>query len=167
MDFFGIGILEILAILLLMAVVFGPHRLPEIAGQAGRMVRTLREYARDFRDEYLVDFEEVKEEYLEVRHEIEDSRRAVRSEAKSLDTELRTAVTDAEQEATAAVKDVKQAVTGTQPQGPAPDAVPVPAPDAAPAPRRGAGQARRSPRGRTAGRPANVISINRSRQRRP
>lgn len=159
MDFFGIGVLEILAILLLMAVVFGPHRLPEIAGQAGRMVRTLREYARDFRDEYLVDFEEVKEEYLEVRHEIEDSRRAVRSEAKSLDRELRTAVTDAEQEATAAVNDVTQALTGTPPQGPAPDA--------APAPRRGAGQARRSPRGRTAGRPANVISINRSRQRRP
>ena len=167
MDFFGIGVLEILAILLLMAVVFGPHRLPEIAGQAGRMVRTLREYARDFRDEYLVDFEEVKEEYLEVRHEIDDTNRSIRTEAKALDEDLRTAVSDAEQEAAAAVKDAEQAASGKQPQGLAPPVTaPLPTPGPAAPPRPGEAPARRSARGLAGGRPANVISINRSRQRR-
>ena len=71
MEIFGIGVLEVMAVMLLMAIVFGPHRLPEIAKQAGRAVRELREYARDFRDEYLTDFEEVREEYLEVRYELE------------------------------------------------------------------------------------------------
>ena len=73
MEIFGIGILEVLAVGLLMAIVFGPNRLPEIAKQGGRAVRELREYARDFRDEYLTDFEEVREEYLEVRHELKET----------------------------------------------------------------------------------------------
>ena len=80
MDFFGIGVLEVVAVLLLIAIVFGPHRLPEIAGQFGRAIRDLREYARDFRDEYLTDFEEVREEYLEVRHDLEQTDQELREE---------------------------------------------------------------------------------------
>ena len=45
MELFGIGILEILLIFALFAIIFGPHRLPEIAAQFGRAVRVLRAYA--------------------------------------------------------------------------------------------------------------------------
>ncbi len=112
MELFGIGILEILAVGLLMAIVFGPHRLPEIAKQGGKAVRELREYARDFRDEYLTDFEEVREEFLEVRHELEATDSEFRQEMKDLDADLRATVKDAEQDAEKALKGAETAAKG-------------------------------------------------------
>ena len=114
MEIFGIGVLEVMAVMLLMAIVFGPHRLPEIAKQAGRAVRELREYARDFRDEYLTDFEEVREEYLEVRYELEQTDSEFRQEMKELDEDLRSTVREAEKDATEAVKEAESAVKDTE-----------------------------------------------------
>ena len=52
---FVVGIWEILVIVVVGIVVFGPDRLPEYARQAGRMVRQLRKFAQaaqqDLRDE--------------------------------------------------------------------------------------------------------------------
>jgi sec-independent protein translocase protein TatB len=52
---FDVGIWEILVIVVVGIVVFGPDRLPEYARQAGRMVRQLRKFAQaaqqDLRDE--------------------------------------------------------------------------------------------------------------------
>ena len=52
---FDVGIWEILVIVVVGIVVFGPDRLPEYARQAGRMVRQLRRFAQsaqqDLRDE--------------------------------------------------------------------------------------------------------------------
>jgi sec-independent protein translocase protein TatA len=107
MDFFGIGVLEVVAVLLLIAIVFGPHRLPEIAGQFGRAIRDLREYARDFRDEYLTDFEEVREEYLEVRHDLEETDKELREEFQQIDADMRMAAAEVKgvvEETTAEVK---------------------------------------------------------------
>ena len=107
MDFFGIGVLEVVAVLLLLAIVFGPHRLPEIAGQFGRAIRDLREYARDFRDEYLTDFEEVREEYLEVRHDLEQTDQELREEFQQIDADMRMAAAEVKgvvEETTADVK---------------------------------------------------------------
>ena len=176
MDFFGIGLLEIVAVLLLIAIVFGPHRLPEIAGQFGRAIRELREYARDFRDEYLTDFEEVKEEYLEVRHELEQADTELREELKEIDEDVRLAVHDAREDAEQALEE-SEAATGGAPKAVA--AVEVTPAAAAPtvastgppgspgaehtARRRRLG--RRAPSGDAAARPANVVSINRRRSR--
>jgi sec-independent protein translocase protein TatB len=113
-EIFGIGILEVLAVGLLMAIVFGPNRLPEIAKQGGRAVRELREYARDFRDEYLTDFEEIREEYLEVRHELKETDSEFRQEMRDLDEDLRSVVKDAEQDATEALQEAGNAVKGVE-----------------------------------------------------
>ncbi|MEE9277917.1 MAG: twin-arginine translocase TatA/TatE family subunit [Dehalococcoidia bacterium] len=178
MDFFGIGILEVLAVLLLIAIVFGPNRLPEIAGQFGRAIRELREYARDFRDEYLTDFEEIKEEYLEVRHELRETDASLREELREAEADIRSAVRDAEADAGLALKEAQAAATGSAAPGQAAAAVEPPAPAAAaaaatavtPPPKPGE-RPRTSPRRRFArpgaspARPANVISINRRRQR--
>jgi sec-independent protein translocase protein TatB len=52
---FDVGIWEILVIVVVGIVVFGPDRLPEYARQAGRMVNQLRKFAQsaqqDLRDE--------------------------------------------------------------------------------------------------------------------
>ncbi len=108
MNIFGVGIPEILVVLLLAAVIFGPGKLPEIAGQFGRAIRELREYARDFRDEYLTDFEEVREEFIEQRFELEQIDADIRADLAAAEADVRSAVRDAEtmtEEAIEAAKD--------------------------------------------------------------
>ena len=108
MNIFGVGIPEILVVLLLAAVIFGPGRLPEFAAQFGRAIRELREYARDFRDEYLVDFEEMREEYIEVRHELSETDQSIRADLEAAEQDIRLAARDAEaaaEDAVAAARD--------------------------------------------------------------
>ena len=45
MDFFGIGAMEVLFILLIAFLLFGPRRLPEIARGLGKAVRELKKYS--------------------------------------------------------------------------------------------------------------------------
>ncbi|MEZ0578568.1 sec-independent translocase [Nocardioides sp. MH1] len=48
---FGIGFGELVVIVFLAVLVFGPDRLPELAKQAGQFVRKLRGFANNARDE--------------------------------------------------------------------------------------------------------------------
>jgi sec-independent protein translocase protein TatA len=48
MDFFGIGFGEILLIIVIALIIFGPKRMPEIARTIGRMSRSLRKTTSDF-----------------------------------------------------------------------------------------------------------------------
>lgn len=96
MNIFGVGIPEILVVLLLAALIFGPGKLPEIAGQFGRAIRELREHARDFRDEYLTDFEEVREEFIEQRFELQQIDADIRADLEQAQEDVRGAVRDAE-----------------------------------------------------------------------
>ncbi len=56
MDFFGIGPMELLLILILSLIVFGPGKLPELARQLGRGIREFRkassELTHDFKEEF-------------------------------------------------------------------------------------------------------------------
>lgn len=48
MDFFGIGLGEVLLILIVALIIWGPKRLPKIARTLGRVVRALRKATYDF-----------------------------------------------------------------------------------------------------------------------
>lgn len=48
---FGVGLPEMVVILVVAIVVFGPDRLPEFARQAGRLVRQVRQFAQAARDD--------------------------------------------------------------------------------------------------------------------
>ena len=48
---FGVGILEMAVIALVAIVVFGPDKVPELAKQAGAMIRKAREFANSARDD--------------------------------------------------------------------------------------------------------------------
>ena len=43
MDIFGIGPMELIVILILLLLVFGPNRLPEMGARLGRALRDMRE----------------------------------------------------------------------------------------------------------------------------
>lgn len=48
---FGVGLAELTVIALVAVVVFGPDKLPDLAKQAGAMLRRLREFANAARDD--------------------------------------------------------------------------------------------------------------------
>ncbi len=52
MNFFGIGYGEVLIILVAALIIFGPQRLPEVAGQAARWLRDARKMMTDLSGEF-------------------------------------------------------------------------------------------------------------------
>src|SRR3972149_4107340 len=93
MDLLGIGYQEIVLVLLLMLVVVGPERLPAVAYQIGRAVRTLQQYARAVRDEFGDEIGHIEEQYKTVKGEIDTTRTTLRQEQAKFETELRDSTT--------------------------------------------------------------------------
>lgn len=60
MDFFGIGAGELLLILILVLIIWGPGKLPEVARTLGRMARALRKATYDLTNEMTRDIDEDK-----------------------------------------------------------------------------------------------------------
>jgi TatA/E family protein of Tat protein translocase len=52
MNFLGMGPMELMVILVLALIVFGPGKLPEIAGQVGRVVRDFRRMTGELSTEF-------------------------------------------------------------------------------------------------------------------
>lgn len=102
MDFFGVGLPELLVILVIILIVVGPSRLPEVAARLARFMRTLRQYStrvtRDFNEamkELETDYDDVKGEWKEIGEGLEDTGRAVGKEIESTDKEAKQALKDA------------------------------------------------------------------------
>jgi sec-independent protein translocase protein TatB len=72
---FGIGLPELMVIAIVGVVVFGPDRLPELARQAGRMARQLRNLAQSAQTQLR---EELGPEYADLRLADLDPRQAIR-----------------------------------------------------------------------------------------
>jgi sec-independent protein translocase protein TatB len=72
---FGIGLPELMVILVVAVVVFGPDRLPDLARQAGRFVRQMRTLARTAQDQLR---EELGPEYADLKLADLDPRQAIR-----------------------------------------------------------------------------------------
>jgi Tat protein translocase TatB subunit len=62
MGFSGIGIWEILIILIVVLIVLGPRRLPEIARTLGKAVRAIKKASADFTTSITREIEETKNE---------------------------------------------------------------------------------------------------------
>ncbi|MBA4180926.1 MAG: twin-arginine translocase subunit TatB [Anaerolinea sp.] len=91
MEFLGIGYQELLLVLVLLLVVVGPERLPAVAYQLGRAVRTLQTYARAVRDEFSDEIGYVEEQYKTIKGEVDTTRATLRQEEAKLNAELREA----------------------------------------------------------------------------
>ena len=88
MEFLGIGYQELLLILVLLLVVVGPERLPQMAYQIGRAVRQMQLYARAVRDEFRDEIDYLDEQYRTMRGEIELAQRTLREEQAKLNEGL-------------------------------------------------------------------------------
>ncbi|CAA9365540.1 MAG: Twin-arginine translocation protein TatB [uncultured Nocardioidaceae bacterium] len=72
---FGIGVPEFMVILVVALLAFGPDRLPDFARQAGRMVRQVRSFANNARDDIRA---ELGPEYADFQLHDLDPRKAIR-----------------------------------------------------------------------------------------
>jgi TatA/E family protein of Tat protein translocase len=104
MDFFGIGPLELILILLVLLIVIGPAKLPEVAGTIGRAIRKFREATAELSKDFKEMAEEVKDaekeastaldptgglskDFKEMAKEVKDVRQEINTALK-LDTGL-------------------------------------------------------------------------------
>ncbi len=62
MEFFGMGTMEILLILVLAVVIFGPGRIVEIGQTLGKMMRTLKKASFDLTAEVTKELERKEQE---------------------------------------------------------------------------------------------------------
>jgi sec-independent protein translocase protein TatB len=108
MNFLGMGPLELMLIVVLALIVFGPAKLPEIMGQIGRAIGDFRRATSELSDEFN---RTIQAELNETRQTIEETKSAL--------TEVRSAVDST-------MSETRAAVTGT----PAPQRIAAPAPAA-------------------------------------
>jgi sec-independent protein translocase protein TatB len=102
-EFLGIGYQEVLLVFVLMLVVVGPQRMPQVAYQIGRAVREMQKYARAVRDEFSEEWEYLDSQAKELRGEVDSAskdlaevRRSLRAETDKMDAELKAASAEAE-----------------------------------------------------------------------
>ena len=102
MDIFGIGLPELVVILLLILIVVGPARLPEMAAQLGRFIRTARKLSAQVTSEFNTTMSELEQEYDEMKGEwkevgkgLDETTRAVTDELKAADKDVRKALGEA------------------------------------------------------------------------
>jgi Tat protein translocase TatB subunit len=95
MEFFGIGLPELVVILVLTLIVVGPQRLPEVAAQIARTIREFRRYSSGVTQELLDAVKDLEREYQELRGELRSVGGELREKAESFGREL----TDVSEEA--------------------------------------------------------------------
>jgi len=92
MNFFGIGIPELLLILIIALMVFGPERLPEIGRSVGKAVREFREMSADFTAEW----QELSKELEQAASEAQEGVAEMQSELSQVEREIKEAGEDIE-----------------------------------------------------------------------
>ena len=102
---FGVGVPELAVIAFVAVLVFGPDKLPDFARQAGRMLRQLRKFAHDARDELR---EELGPEYADLDLRDLDPRAIVKKH-------IMEAMNDEDQKASAARNATRPLAAGERP----------------------------------------------------
>jgi len=115
MNFIGIGYGEILIIIVAALIIFGPQRLPEVAGQAARWIRDARKMLTDMSGEFernagVREFKQAIEgEIAGVRKDLEEAGVSVKKDLNAAKKDLNTAAGAANK----AIGQVSQTVKGS------------------------------------------------------
>ena len=116
---FGIGYQEMFIVLVVALVIFGPSRLPELAGQVGRWVRDFRRMSSDLTGEFEKTFAEVDEVKKTFARELQGIQEEVEGVGKSARGELKKsgakAIADGKKSSGAGKKGTATAASPTRP----------------------------------------------------
>ena len=88
MSFLGIGLPEIVLIMVIAIIVVGPQRLPEVAVQLARAIRYLRGYATDATAQIRAELDELTKEYEQVRQELQEFRQVIGNSVSAVTGEV-------------------------------------------------------------------------------
>ncbi len=105
---------EILTIMLIILIVFGPDRLPEMAKKAGELVRKGRAMVTDLRHEFEGEWNEVSQPLKEVRQEILGVKSEVESSMASLNDDIAKAKKELEAQVAEAKHEIEEQVAETE-----------------------------------------------------
>src|SRR6185437_846729 len=91
MDPLGIGIggTQIIVVLIVAFFVLGPERLPEVARQIARGVRTLRNYAADVQGQFEGEIGGLRDQFGDIQRDLSSTQQSLRSGLSDLDSSLR------------------------------------------------------------------------------
>jgi Tat protein translocase TatB subunit len=115
MDFLGIGLPELLLILVVALIVVGPRRLPEVAAQLARFIREFRKYSSNVTREVTEALEDFEREYKEIKQEWKEVDESVREDARAIEGEVTGAAQDAREGLD--VKPPRSGAAGSRPRG--------------------------------------------------
>jgi TatA/E family protein of Tat protein translocase len=113
MNLLGMGPMELILIVVLALIVFGPAKLPEIMGQVGKAVNDFRRATSDLSDEFN---RTIKAELEETRGIVEEAK-SVMGDARSTVVEAHSSVNSAVASATAPVRTATPGGTTTTANG--------------------------------------------------
>ncbi|HEX9856689.1 MAG TPA: twin-arginine translocase TatA/TatE family subunit [Acidimicrobiia bacterium] len=80
---------ELLTIAVIILIVFGPNRLPELARRAGQFVAMARKAIQSLRDEIDTDYQEIAGPVRDVREELREVRRELNKSMSELNEQVR------------------------------------------------------------------------------
>lgn len=92
MNFLGIGPMELILILVVALIVFGPRRLPEIGAALGKALREFREMSQDITSDISRELEAARQD---VTHELEATHQAALGGGAGDKSEEKDATSDA------------------------------------------------------------------------
>lgn len=119
MSFFGMGAWEISIILIAALVIFGPNRLPEIAGKVGKTVRDLRQMSADLTGEFernagVQDLKKaVQGELSGIKSQVDSVSSGVKKDLNAAGKTATSAVSSATKSSTSSTSNVTTAKTAT------------------------------------------------------
>ncbi|MFW6075740.1 MAG: Sec-independent protein translocase subunit TatA/TatB [Chloroflexota bacterium] len=84
MNFLGIGAMELFVILIAALLIFGPGRLPELMGDAGRMLRDFRRATRDLTGDFEESYRDVRQTYEELETDMRRTAKELREDSEEI-----------------------------------------------------------------------------------
>jgi len=111
---------EILTIAVVILIVFGPQRLPEMAQKAGALIRRGRTIINDLRKEFDLEIREVTEPLKEVQAELKGVRDDMSSSVSSLTDEVQQAKREVEAQLEETAHEASDVVAGDADKTPDP-----------------------------------------------
>lgn len=114
MDFFGIGPLELVLILLVFFIFVGPAKLPEIAGMIGKGMRKFREASAELNKGLKEMADEVKEAGQEVGGEVDKTvkpQTGLTDDLREISREIQGTVKEAKDSAKSATRPARSSTT--------------------------------------------------------
>jgi len=81
---FGLGAMEILIILVIAFLLFGPKELPEIGRQVGRAVKGFKETSDDLRQSVEPEINMIQQEFKAVEQDLESSAKEMEDQIKGV-----------------------------------------------------------------------------------